>query len=116
MSSKVGGDGSDEAAYDRDADSGGLGAVTVDLDAGTATDGFGNTDTLISIERARGTAAADSLIGSAADNGFVGLAGNDTINGGAGTDELRYDVDFVFGGAAGVHSQFRYWHGDRRLW
>ena len=97
-----GGDGSDEAAYDRDADNGGLAAVTVDLDAGTATDGFGNTDTLLSIERARGTAGADSLIGSAADNGFVGLAGNDTISGGAGTDELRYDVDFVFGGAAGV--------------
>ena len=97
-----GGEGSDEAAYDRDADNGGLAAVTVDLNAGTATDGFGNTDTLISIERARGTAGADSLIGSAADNGFVGLAGNDTISGGAGIDELRYDVDFVFGGAAGV--------------
>ncbi len=76
--------------------------MTVDLATGIATDGFGSTDTLTSIERVRATAGADSLIGSAGDNGFMGLAGNDTISGGAGTDEVRYDVDFLFGGAAGV--------------
>ena len=72
--------------------------MTVNLATGIATDGFGSTDTLTSIERVRATAGADSLIGSAGDNAFMGLAGNDTISGGAGTDEVRYDVDFLFGG------------------
>jgi Ca2+-binding RTX toxin-like protein len=32
----------------------------------------------------------------------MGFAGADVISGGGGNDEVRYDVDFAFGGAAGV--------------
>ena len=106
---------SDEARYDRDADNGGAGGVTVNLASGTATDGFGNTDTLISIERARGTMQADILTGSDADNQLVGLGGNDQINGGNGTDEARYDADFLFGGNAGVTVNLASRHRHRRL-
>ena len=98
-----GGDGFDEARYDRDAGYGGNGAVTVNLATGTATDGFGDTDTLINIEYARGTSLADSLTGNGgAFNAFRGLGGNDTIDGGAGRDEARYSEDANYGGAGAV--------------
>ena len=97
-----GGAGFDEVRYDQDAANGGGGAVTVNLATGVATDGFGNTDTLISVEYVRGTNFADSIIGNASDNIFTGLGGNDTINGGAGQDEMRYDRDAAAGGAGAV--------------
>lgn len=76
--------GSDTVAYDRDASKGGAAGVTVNLTTGTATDGFGNIDTLSNIENATGTAAADSLTGSGASNTLRGLAGDDTLDGVAG--------------------------------
>jgi Ca2+-binding RTX toxin-like protein len=97
-----GGAGTDEVRYDRDAAGGGTAGVTVNLATGTATDGFGNTDTLIGIENVRGTNSADNITGDSADNSFRGLGGNDTINGGDGFDEVRYDLDAVNGGVAGV--------------
>ncbi|CAN1570367.1 Domain of unknown function DUF4214 [Rhabdaerophilaceae bacterium] len=84
------GPGTDWARYDRDADFGGLAGITANLATGFATDGFGNTDTLIDIEGLRGTSTNDSLIGSSANNGFQPLGGNDTVDGGAGTDESSY--------------------------
>ncbi|NJC39794.1 Ca2+-binding RTX toxin-like protein [Brevundimonas alba] len=93
-------------------------AVNVDLHAGTATDGSGGADTLISVENAIGSANADRILGSSRagemDNHLQGLGGNDvlggeagrdTIDGGAGTDTADYflasagvDVDLqVFG-------------------
>jgi Ca2+-binding RTX toxin-like protein len=59
---------------------------------GTASDGLGGTDTLISIEGVRGTEFNDTLTGS--DTGtfetFEGRGGNDTIDGKGGTDRVDY--------------------------
>ena len=94
--------GTDVARYDNI--TGGPG-VTVNLATGTATDQFGNTDTLISIEGVRGSQSADSLTGGATANGtgavdglefFNGQGGNDTIDGGAGYD--RADYQSAYGG------------------
>ncbi len=101
-----GGAGIDEVRYDVDALNGGGGAVSVNLALGTATDGFGNTDTLANVEIVRGTALADTLTGgNAANDGlevYSGLAGNDTISGGTGFDEVRYDQDTASGGTATI--------------
>ena len=95
-----GGAGTDRAEYHRDAERGGGAGVTVDLAAGTATDGFGDTDTLISIEDVRGTDQADTIIGDDADNFFEGRAGDDSLTGNEGRDEFRpgRGNDFVDGG------------------
>jgi Ca2+-binding RTX toxin-like protein len=87
-----GGGGFDEVRYHRDQNNGGGGAVKVDLAKGTATDGFGKIDKLISIEAVRGTAFNDTLTGSAVSNSIRGEAGNDTIAGGLGNDTLRGDA------------------------
>jgi Ca2+-binding RTX toxin-like protein len=63
-------------------------AVVVNLATGTATDGLGGIDKLISIEEVFGSAFNDSLTGSAGDDCLQGLAGNDTLIGGAGNDTL----------------------------
>ena len=80
--------GSDTARYDRDASYGGAGGVTVDLATGTATDGFGDTDTLVSIENTVGTDSDDTIDGSPDDNHIEGRVGDDTLNGYEGHDEL----------------------------
>ena len=88
-----GGDGIDEARYGSS-----LGRVIVNLDAGTALDGLGGVDELISIEAVRGSDFDDILIGGEGDNRFAPGKGNDTIEGGGPEgeafnviDELRYD-------------------------
>ena len=64
--------------------------VTVNLATGTASDGYGGTDTLSNIEDVQGSRDFnDSITGSAANNKLEGLAGNDTLLGGAGSDFLR---------------------------
>lgn len=83
-----GGDGSDTAAYTGDP-----AGVSVDLANQTATDGWGDTDTLISIENASGSAHADTLLGNTADNVLSGRAGNDVLNGGHGNDTADYSAD-----------------------
>lgn len=83
-----GGGGSDTVAYDRDAAFGGTAGVTVDLGAGTATDGFGNGDIFASIENAIGTQANDNLTGSTASNLLRGLGGNDILDGVAGGNDI----------------------------
>ena len=99
-----GGGGTDMVRYDRDANYGGKAAVTVDLLAGTATDGFGDTDTLSNFESVRGSNATlgDVLRGNASANSFQGLAGNDTIDGRNGQDTVDYSRDAADGGSAGV--------------
>jgi Ca2+-binding RTX toxin-like protein len=82
-----GGAGSDTVRYDRD---GGAGGVVVNLGAGTATDSHGATDRLISIENARGTEFADTLVGGAGDNVFRGGDGADVIAARGGVDMLDY--------------------------
>ena len=92
------------------------GAVTIDLGGGFAIDGWGNTDTLTSIEDAHGSQFGDVIDGSGVknqiwdeagndtvaglggdDNFFIG-AGDDQIDGGADTDEAFY-VDLPVGSA-----------------
>ena len=84
-----GGGGFDEVRFHRDVNHGGRAGVTVDLTAGTAIDGFGRTDTLISIEAVRGTQYVDRLTGSAVANRLRGEGGNDILDGRAGNDELN---------------------------
>jgi len=62
--------------------------VTVNLGTGTAIDGSGSTDTLISIENAVGSLHNDTLTGDAAANVLDGLAGDDSLFGGDGDDTL----------------------------
>lgn len=83
-----GGSGVDMVLYHRDARRGGTGNVTVNLETGKAIDGFGKTDTLISIEGARTGDGADKLTGNAAANFFRAGAGNDILAGGLGNDTL----------------------------
>ncbi|NBP46123.1 MAG: calcium-binding protein, partial [Betaproteobacteria bacterium] len=67
------------ALYNRD-----KAAVTVNLSTGTATDGWGGTDTLRNITGVVGSAFGDTLTGNASSNVFEGRGGNDTITGGGG--------------------------------
>jgi Ca2+-binding RTX toxin-like protein len=64
--------------------------VSVNLAAGTASDGWGGTDTLLGIAGVRGSNFNDTLIGDAGNNFLEGRGGNDVINGGAGADILFY--------------------------
>lgn len=90
-----GGDGNDMASYDNDAILGGTGGVIVNMwsiavsvlgfnvAAGTARDGFGNTDTLVSMEEARGTAQTDVFYGGTGYSWQQGRGGADTYVGGS---------------------------------
>jgi serralysin len=60
----------------------------VDLEAGTAEDGWGGRDTLIGINHVHGNGQDNWFKGNAADNNFWGNGGNDTVMGGAGTDRV----------------------------
>ena len=104
-----GGGGSDEAQFQQ-SNAGAIvnlsaGSITVNsvtVAAGTANDGMGGTDTLISIEQARGSDFNDYFRGS--DNvsvreTFTGDAGSDTIDGGAGIDFASYsNTALILGG------------------
>ncbi len=98
-----GGDGEDMLSYSAANGSGTITAgITVDLNAATVIDPWGDTDTITSIERVRGTRFADTLTGTAGDNRFEGLGGADIITGGGGQDRIAYNRDASFGGSAGV--------------
>lgn len=84
-----GGDGIDRVFYAFD-DNG----VFVDLEAGFAIDGFGNTDTLISIEDVKGGNNDDTLLGTEDDNVFEPQQGIDLIDGRGGRDTVLYDDTF----------------------
>ncbi|WP_165820258.1 calcium-binding protein [Microvirga sp. KLBC 81] len=104
-----GGEGDDTASYSADKTRGGLSGVSVDLAAGTARDGFGSSDILISIEKVFGTAFADTLYGSGLANTLSGGSGNDrldgrggadVVDGGVGNDSLTAGTgnDWLYGG------------------
>ena len=127
--------------YDQGNDA--LGAIFqgtfVDLSAGTATDGWGGTDTLVSIENVNGSQLDDVIIGSNVGNGLFGNtgndqlfgldggdylnggSGNDLLDGGSGVDVIDYRDIFLlrpgFGraGYTGCGRQFDDRNGDRRL-
>ncbi|MFB0611128.1 calcium-binding protein [Aurantiacibacter poecillastricola] len=73
--------------------------VVVDIAAGTAEDGYGTTDTLISIEHAVGSMFADRLYGDGGANRLYGLSGADILYGRGGNDELigAAAADFLYG-------------------
>jgi Ca2+-binding RTX toxin-like protein len=101
-----GGVGRDRAEYDGED---GAGAVSVDLALGTATDTFGDTDTLISIEEVSGTDRADTIRGNDADNDLEGEAGDDLLEGRGGNDELVGGAgDDIIDGGAGDGDKVRY--------
>ena len=96
----------DSAAFDDPSPS--FGAV-VDLAAGTATDEFGDADTLVGIEDLTGSSLADSLSGDGVANRLSGLNGNDTLNGGADNDLLSGDQgDDYLDGGAGISDRVEY--------
>ena len=78
-----GGLGNDTVDYSTDAAAGGLQRVRVNLDAngnGTATDGFGDTDTLLGIEYVTGTTLNDEFrLQGADDRRIAGSGGVDTL-------------------------------------
>ncbi len=91
--------GNDTVSYARDVDSAAIGEVTavdtpvlggvnVDLAAGTATDSFGDIDTLSNIENIEGTGLGDVITGDAGNNMLMGMDGVDMLNGGMGDDLL----------------------------
>jgi Ca2+-binding RTX toxin-like protein len=67
--------------------------VTVDLATGTASNGWGYTDTLTDIQNVIGSAHNDTITGDSNDNVIDGGAGNNTLDGGGGTDTLDYSHD-----------------------
>ncbi|MEJ0015983.1 MAG: calcium-binding protein [Acetobacteraceae bacterium] len=83
--------------------------VAVDLGAGTATDGHGDHDILVSIENIIGTDSgplmflgtyADMLIGSSVANRIEARDGSDYVDGGAGNDTIwgGLGADMLIGG------------------
>jgi len=84
-------------------DPGAYRGAVVNLATGVATDSWGGTDSLTSIERVIGSRMSDRFTGGAGNEQFAGLRGNDTINGGGGSDTVRYDRDAQYGGVMGVN-------------
>ena len=62
--------------------------VTVSLEEGTATDGWGGTDTLLDVENVEGSKHGDTITGNGAANHIYGYDGGDILEGGEGTDDL----------------------------
>lgn len=127
-----GGSGSDTADYSLDQAEGGTLGVLINLSNGifqrngltlqrkSAVDGFGDHDTLISIENVIGTAFNDVIVGNGSgnrlaggggDDELVGRDGNDTLDGGAGSDTLvggsGSDV-FVYGAGYGADLVYQF--------
>ncbi|MDA8134101.1 MAG: tandem-95 repeat protein [Desulfobacteraceae bacterium] len=92
------------AMYFEDPDLNGDGfGVNIDLAAGTAMDGWGNTDTLINIEGVSGSDFNDILLGSDRHDGFFGSLGNDIIDGRGNRDYVHYGGLDDRGDFNGVH-------------
>ena len=91
-----GGGDADTVVYQFD-----VAGVTVDLSAGSATDGFGGSDVLIDIENIIGSEFNDRLIGGDDANSLAGRDGDDTIAGRSGDDFVigAAGSDILSGGA-----------------
>jgi len=89
-----GGDGIDVARF-----ASAVGAVTIDLAAGTGSGADAQGDTFTDVENVVGSRFFDTLTGDGNDNRLEGLAGRDTLTGGEGNDLLFGGADldtFVF--------------------
>ena len=82
-----GGGGSEDAAVYTAAS----GSVTIDLTTGTASGAGIDTDALIGIEDATGSAHADAIFGNALSNYLDGRGGHDDVRGLSGLDYLDGD-------------------------
>jgi Ca2+-binding RTX toxin-like protein len=78
-----------------------LGAIFVDLLAGTASGGDARGDRLKSIENVTGSREDDAIVGDAGANILRGMYGADTLSGGEGDDTLDggFGHDMLEGGA-----------------
>ncbi|MEM9004381.1 MAG: hypothetical protein AAGE59_12765 [Cyanobacteria bacterium P01_F01_bin.86] len=77
--------------------------ITLNLRDGTASDGFGGTDTLISIEQVVGSDFKDVMFGSDADDILFGGDSKDQLYGRDGNDELYgEDGNDILRGEAGA--------------
>jgi len=65
-------------------------AITVDLQVGTAQDGYGTTDTLIGIHKVHASRFNDTLLGSNVSDEFWGSTGDDYIDGRGGVDTVSF--------------------------
>ncbi len=63
--------------------------IIVNLATGTASDGLGGTDTLVSIENILGSSYGDTVIGDSNDNYIRLYLGDDIVYGGDGLDQLE---------------------------
>lgn len=100
-----GGPGSDTADY-----AGAPAAVSVNLANGIALDGYGTTDTIISIGHVNGSDHNDTIIGNDNVNHLSGGEGDDTVEGGGGDDVLsEYPI-------SGGNDTFRGGDGDDKLY
>ncbi|MBB4104823.1 calcium-binding protein [Allorhizobium borbori] len=114
-----GGSGRDVISYatqDTDPDLRGHG-VEIDLGAGYAQT-YGNTvrETLVSIEDAVGTGAADDIYGSSGANSLWGGKGSDLVDGMAGNDKVYGGDgnDFLYGNSG--HDDLYGDAGNDKLW
>jgi Ca2+-binding RTX toxin-like protein len=82
-----GGSGIDTVSYASDPS-----GASVNLATGTATDGYGDSDTLAKIEGVVGSASGDTITGNAAPNSLKGGSGADTVLGGRGNDTISGDA------------------------
>lgn len=95
----VGGSGADNIDGNTGTDTldyaseGGGGAVTVNLATGSATDSYGDTDTLAGIENVEGTSLDDTIYGDGLVNDLQGNAGDDVLSGGEGNDVIDGGAD-----------------------
>ncbi|HEU4853038.1 MAG TPA: DUF4214 domain-containing protein [Telluria sp.] len=64
--------------------------VQVNLATGTASNGYGGTDTLQNFLQVFGSSHNDIITGNAGNNVLVGMGGSDRITGGGGNDEVNY--------------------------
>lgn len=93
----------DQVNYNNDFWQGGNRGIIVHLETsylngsirGNIVDGYGNTDTVVDIERVRGTRFNDVFVGSRADNTFRGGEGKDSYDGGAGADRIDFRDNFT---------------------
>jgi Ca2+-binding RTX toxin-like protein len=113
-----GGSGTDTANYFSSP-----GGINLDLAAGTASDGTGSTDTLVTVsgmptienvygsntggDTISGSAAANAIDGFGGNDNLDGLDGNDMLNGGVGTDVLEgwKGIDTCIAGESDRHCE-----------
>ncbi|MGZ0188763.1 MAG: calcium-binding protein, partial [Alphaproteobacteria bacterium] len=90
-----GGLGQDTVDYSSE---GGITGVTVDLATNTATDSFGDADSVQNVEIIIGTSLGDTLTGDGLANIFIGNAGADILDGGGDIDTVDYSREIGGGG------------------